>query len=92
MGWFVGSYHGVDVFTDPGDERGYTNIMALLPESGAGIVVLTNAENLPCARPMTLNVQYRFVELLHGMDNRIDNYMTEILKAVGIECPAPAAP
>lgn len=89
MGWFVGSYHGVEVLTDPGDERGYTNIMALLPEIGTGIVIFTNAENLPCARPMTLAVQYRFVELLYGMDNQIDGYVDEILSQVGIECPAP---
>lgn len=92
MGWFVGSYHGVEVITDPGDERGYTNIMALLPQSGTGIVILTNAENLPCARPMTLAVQYRFVELFHGMDSHIDEYLDGILSAVGIECTPPAAP
>ena len=90
MGWFVGSYHGVEVLTDPGDERGYTNIMALLPETNTGIVVLTNAENLPCARPMTLAVQYRFVELLYSMDNQIDSYLDTIMSMAGIECPAPA--
>jgi CubicO group peptidase (beta-lactamase class C family) len=90
MGWFVGSYHGVEVLTDPGDERGYTNIMALLPEISTGIVIFTNGENLPCARPMTLAVQYRFVELLYGMDNQINDYLDTILSMVGIECPAPA--
>jgi CubicO group peptidase (beta-lactamase class C family) len=89
LGWFIGSYHGVDVLTDPGDERGYTNIMALLPETNTGIVILTNAENLPCARPMTLAVQYRFVELLNGMENQIDSYLDAIMSIAGIECPAP---
>jgi hypothetical protein len=81
----------VEVLTDPGDERGYTNIMALLPDSGTGIVILTNAENLPCARPMTLAVQYRFIELLHGIDHQIDGYLHGIMRAAGIECPVPAA-
>ena len=90
MGWFVGSYHSVKVLTDPGDERGYTNIMALLPESSTGIVILTNAENLPCARPMTLAVQYRFIELLYGLDYQIDDYLNTIMSMAGIECPAPA--
>ena len=86
MGWFIGTYHGVEVLTDPGDERGYTNQMTLLPESNTGIVIFTNAMDV-CTRFMTLDVQYRFVELLYGMDSQIGDYSDELLDMVGVECP-----
>lgn len=89
MGWFIGTYHGVRVMIDPGDERGYTNIMALLPETNTGIVIFTNGQNLPCARPMTLVALYRFVELLYGMDNQVDGYVNTILEMFGITCALP---
>ena len=56
--------------------------MALLPESDTGIVVLTNAETLPCAAPMILGVQYRLIELHYGMDNQIDGYVDKIMDSV----------
>jgi CubicO group peptidase (beta-lactamase class C family) len=89
MGWFIGTYNGIRVLVDPGDERGFTNIMALLPESDTGIVVLTNAESTMtplCSRPMTLVVLYRFVELHYGLDNQADGMMDALLEQFGLEC------
>jgi CubicO group peptidase (beta-lactamase class C family) len=86
MGWFIGTYNGIRVYVDPGNERGFTNIMALLPESDTGIVIMTNGESLPCARPMTLVVMYRFVELLYGLDNQVDGMIDAVLEQFGIEC------
>ncbi len=90
MGWFVGTYNGVTVLTNPGDQDGWLAQMALLPESDTGIVVLINTEFFPCGVFMPLAVQYRFVELLYGMDNQIDGYMDQIAGTVrdafGIEC------
>jgi CubicO group peptidase (beta-lactamase class C family) len=89
MGWFIGTYNGIRVLVDPGDERGFTNIMALLPESDTGIVVFTNAESTMsplCSRPMTLVVLYRFVELHYGLDNQADGMMDALLEQFGLEC------
>ena len=88
MGWFTGSYQGIPVLLDPGDERGFSNIMALLPDANIGMVILTNSETLPCARPMTLAAQYRFVELLYGLEHQIDGLIDDIREEVGISCDA----
>ena len=90
MGWFVGTYNGVPVVHNPGDQAGWSAHMALLPESNTGIVVLTNADLLPCGANMKLAVQHRLIELRYGMDNQIDGYIDQIAdtvrEAFGIEC------
>ena len=64
--------------------------MALLPKSETGIVVLTNANLMPCGAFMKLAVQHRLVELLYGMENQIDGYLDQLAETVrdafGIEC------
>ena len=64
--------------------------MALLPESDSGIVVLTNANLLPCGAYMKIAVQHRLMELRYGLDNTIDGYVDQIADTVrdafGIEC------
>ena len=90
MGWFVGKYDGVPVVHNPGDQAGWSAHTALLPESDTGIVVLTNADLLPCGAYMKLAVQRRLIELRYGMNNMIDGYVDEIAATVrdafGIEC------
>ena len=90
MGWFVGTYNGVPVAHNPGDQQGWSAHTALLPESDTGIVVLTNANLLPCGMFMKLAVQHRLIELRYGMDNQIDGYIDQIEEtarnAFGIEC------
>jgi len=90
MGWFVGTYHGIPVVHNPGDQAGWSAHMALLPESDTGIVVLTNADLLPCAAYMKIAVQHRLMELRYGLDNTIDGYVDQIEETVrdafGIEC------
>ena len=90
MGWFVGTYNGVAVLNNPGDQAGWSAHTALLPESDTGIVVLTNADLLPCGFGMKVAVQHRLIELLYGMENQIDGYVDQIAdtvrEAFGIEC------
>lgn len=43
MGWFVHDYHGTRVVEHGGNTDGMTSLVALLPETDVGIVVLTNA-------------------------------------------------
>ena len=90
MGWFVGAYNGVPVLNNPGDQAGWSAHTALLPDSDTGIVVLTNADLLPCGAYFKLAVQHRLIELRYGMGNQIDGYVEQIVDTVrdafGIEC------
>ena len=90
MGWFVGTYNGVPVLNNPGDQAGWSAHTALLPDSDTGIVVLTNADLLPCGAYLKLAVQHRLIEMRYGMENQIDGYVDLIADTVrdafGIEC------
>ena len=92
MGWFIGTYNGVQVVVVPGEQQGWSAEMALVPEADAGIVVLINAEGLPCGWPRILALQYRFIELLYGLDNQIDGFLDTVMDTVkkqfGLECSA----
>lgn len=72
FGWNIASYQGVEVVTHNGNLGGFMTTMAFLPEADAGIVVLTNVDLLGTAH--VRNVQYRFIELLYGLEPRIDGF------------------
>jgi CubicO group peptidase (beta-lactamase class C family) len=62
LGWFVETYKGLQLLHHGGNTAGFTADLALLPEAGVGIVVLTNARR---SNAFTEAVRYRLVELLY---------------------------
>jgi CubicO group peptidase (beta-lactamase class C family) len=66
MGWLTGSWHGLTLLSHSGGTLGFSSEVAMLPDAGAGIVILTNGGLN--AGAFTLAVQYRFFELLYGLD------------------------
>jgi len=42
LGWRIGSYKGLRLLSHPGNTLGFTADLALLPEAGLGVVVLSN--------------------------------------------------
>ena len=62
LGWFVGEYKGLPMYSHGGNTIGFTSELAFLPEAGLGVVVLTNAQG---ANPFTGAVVTRLLELLY---------------------------
>jgi hypothetical protein len=44
LGWFVGTYKGLPLIEHGGNTLGFTSDLAFLPDTGLGMVVLTNAQ------------------------------------------------
>ena len=61
LGWFVEDWRGQMLIHHGGNTFGFTSELALLPETGAGIVILTNAGR---ANDFVQAVRARFLELL----------------------------
>jgi CubicO group peptidase (beta-lactamase class C family) len=61
LGWFVEDWRGQRLIHHGGNTFGFTSELALLPEAGAGVVILTNAGR---ANDFVQAVRARFLELL----------------------------
>lgn len=45
LGWFVESWHGLTLYSDPGGVKGYGTRCEFLPDQRLGWVVLTNVDD-----------------------------------------------
>jgi CubicO group peptidase (beta-lactamase class C family) len=62
LGWFISEYKGVQVINHGGNTFGFTSDLALLPDAGVGIVVLSNGQG---ANLFNEGVRYRLLELIY---------------------------
>lgn len=60
MGWFIDDYQGRRMVSHGGNSMGFSTEFALLPDSGIGIVILTNAQS---ATSLINALRNRFLEL-----------------------------
>lgn len=47
LGWFAGTHRGHRFVSHSGDDPGFESSLALVPDRGVGVVVLTNGNNAP---------------------------------------------
>jgi CubicO group peptidase (beta-lactamase class C family) len=68
LGWIIEDYDGVQVINHNGNTFGFTSELAFLPDSGLGIIILSNQQH------SSLNqvVRYRLLELLFQRDPEIE--------------------
>jgi len=71
MGWHTATYQGIPLVTHDGSLAGFSSQMAFIPEADTGIVVLANADFFGLA--LRTQVQYRFIEMLFGLEPFIDD-------------------
>jgi CubicO group peptidase (beta-lactamase class C family) len=64
LGWFVEDWRGLRLVHHGGNTFGFTSELALLPDAGAGIVILTNAGR---ANDFVQAVRARFLEVLFDL-------------------------
>ncbi|MDX2141585.1 MAG: serine hydrolase domain-containing protein [Chloroflexota bacterium] len=62
LGWFISEYKGVQVINHGGNTLGFTSDLALLPDAGLGIVVLSNGQ---AANMFNEGVRARLLELVY---------------------------
>ncbi len=61
LGWFVEPYRGHDMIHHGGNIDGFSSMLALMPEDGIGVVVLTNMDGTPVRDIIPYNVFDRFI-------------------------------
>ncbi len=61
LGWFVEPYRGHTTIHHGGNIDGFSSMLALLPDDGVGVVVLTNMDGTPVRDIITYNVFDRFI-------------------------------
>lgn len=66
LGWVLGTWNGLPIMSHAGGTLGFTSEVAMLPDAGVGIVILTNGGNT--AGLFNMAVQFRLFELLYGLD------------------------
>lgn len=86
LGWFAGTYQGVRTLLHPGNQQGFTSVVAMLPESNTGIAILTNADFLPCGYGFLMTLQNRLTEIVHGLETHVDNVVEHVYDLAGLEC------
>jgi CubicO group peptidase (beta-lactamase class C family) len=79
MGWHMATYQGIPHVTHDGHMGGFASYMAFIPEADTGIVVLANADFFGLA--LRTAVQYKFIELLFGLEPFMEEGMAEDLGA-----------
>jgi CubicO group peptidase (beta-lactamase class C family) len=62
LGWFVEPYRGHDMIHHGGNIDGFSAMLALMPEDGIGVVVLTNMDATPVNNLIAYNVFDRFTD------------------------------
>lgn len=62
LGWFVEPYRGHDMIHHGGNIDGFSSMLALMPEVGVGVVVLTNMDGTPVRDMIPYNVFDRFID------------------------------
>jgi CubicO group peptidase (beta-lactamase class C family) len=65
MGWFVESYHDVEMIWHEGDVLGFKSLLVFIPEANVGLVLLTNRT---ISVGFSSSVRYRLIETLYGLD------------------------
>lgn len=63
LGWFVGEYKGLPLVEHSGNTLGFTSDFAFLPETGIGVVILTNAQG---TNAVSGSIRNRLFDLLLG--------------------------
>jgi len=67
LGWGIGAWNGLPLMSHAGGTLGFTSQAAMLPDADAAIMILTNGG--PNAGMFNLAVQFRFFELLYGVES-----------------------
>lgn len=65
MGWFVESYHDVEMIWHDGDVLGFKSLLAFIPEAKTGLVLLTNRT---ISIGFSNSIRYRLVEMLYDLE------------------------
>jgi hypothetical protein len=95
LGWFVESYKGQPLISHGGNTLGFSSDFAFMPESGIGIVVLTNGQG---ASLFVQALRYRLLELMFDLKPEIEAQVQAILAgeeqapATDTGVPVPATP
>jgi hypothetical protein len=71
LGWIVEDYHGARVLSHAGNTFGFTSELAMLPDHGLGIVVLTNQR----LSGLGAVVRFRLFELVYQLDSEVDEML-----------------
>ena len=62
LGWFIEPYRGNDMIHHGGNIDGFSSMLALMPDDGIGVVVLTNMDGTPVRDMIPYNVFDRFID------------------------------
>lgn len=81
LGWVVGTYGGQQLVWHGGATLGFHSLAMLLPESGLGMVILTNA-TVGVASTLTTSAAYRLLEIVFDLPSTIDAALEPGLTAV----------
>jgi len=65
LGWVVSNWDGIPVVQHSGSDGRYLSMITLMPESGTGVVLLSNANGF-VEMPQILFMSKAIVDLLHG--------------------------
>ena len=79
MGWITGTWHGQRLVWHDGATLGFESQVAMLPDAGVGVVILTNGG--PGASLFALAAQYRLFESLYGLPPEAGPLMTKAFAA-----------
>ncbi len=80
LGWNLADYQGVTVVTHQGGIGGFSASMAFVPDASTGIVILNNVDTLGSA--LGRNVQYRLVEMLFGLEPKVEEFAKAELEQI----------
>jgi len=69
LGWFIEDFHAERIIHHSGGSMGFSAEFAIVPESGIGILILTNAES---AGDFVYNLRNRFLELAFDLPSEYD--------------------
>jgi CubicO group peptidase (beta-lactamase class C family) len=73
FGWTLEDFQGITVVTKISGIGGFSAQMAFVPGADTGIVVLTNVDTMGLA--LSRNVQYRLVEMLYGLEPKLEEFI-----------------
>lgn len=79
LGWYVGEYAGQRMVSHDGGVSGFVSRLAMLPEAGIGVVVLTNGG--AGAQAFALATPFRLFELLLGTPPVVEDLLRQQIAA-----------
>lgn len=79
MGWVLGTYRGHHMLSHNGGTFGFSSEVAMLPDDGLGVVVLTNGGD---ADILTYAIQFHLFDLLFGQPATLDETVMVALDAM----------